>query len=410
MLEKDKMIVHNSPLDANGTNPFPVLANGWPAAWVAEDPDAAATSPEAVYEAARRYVAAGLSCIPIDADEAGKAPDPRRLRSWKIYQLRLPCEQELRAWYELGGAFGLAVLGGSVSGGQKGHGLEVLDFDTLDLAAPWIDQVERRAPGLTSRLVMVLSPRPGLHVYFRSPAAGWCEKLACAPAVDQRGQFLCDEHGRPKKVTLVEAKGDGGYCLVPPSPRRCHPRHRLYRLLDGSPDLTRVPTITATERDVLFGEARTFDRRTEPQPVCVPRAVRRVQPDGQRPGDDFERRASWADILGPHGWVPAGRRGEIEDWRRPGKDGGVSATVNYAASGLLYVFSTNAHPFEDGRGYSKFAAYALLRHGGNYAKAARALAEEGFGGTALSGGKRPASGDVLTTILGTDQVLQGRAG
>src|SRR5262249_35061361 len=161
--------------------------------------------------------------------------------------------------------------------------------------------------------------------------------------------------------------------------------------------------ITAAERDILFGEARKFDRWAEPQPVFAPRAVRRVQPDGQRPGDDFERRATWADILMPQGWVPVGCRGEVEDWCRPGKDGGVSATVNYAASGLLYAFSTNAHPFEDGRGYSKFAAYALLRHGGDYAKAARALAEEGYGGTVLSAGRRVASGDVLTTILGTDK-------
>src|SRR5262249_55664823 len=132
-----------------------------------------------------------------------------------------------------------------VSGGLKNHSLEILDFDTIELAAPWFEQVEQRAPGLTSRLVMVRSPRPGLHIYFRSPARAECQKLACAPAVDERGQVLRDEHGRPKKITLIEAKGYGGYCLVPPSPRRCHPRNRLYQLVEGSPDLTQVPTITA---------------------------------------------------------------------------------------------------------------------------------------------------------------------
>ena len=58
---------------------------------------------------------------------------------------------------------------------------------------------------------------------------------------------------------------------------------------------------------------------------------------------------------------------------------GVSATVNYAGSGLLYVFSSNAHPFEDGKGYTKFAAFALLAHGGDFAQAARQLADEGYG-------------------------------
>jgi hypothetical protein len=393
------MIIHNS-VDSNNTLSTSVLANGWPAAWIAEDPDAASTSPEAVYEAARRYISAGLGCIPIDTDEASKSPDPRRLRGWKIYQLRLPREQEVRGWYEVGGPFGLAVLGGPVSGGQKNHSLEILDFDTLDLAAPWIDQVERRVPGLTTRLVMVQSPRPGLHVYFRSPILAECQKLACAPAVNQSGQELRDEHGRLKKTTLIEAKGYGGYCLVPPSPRRCHPRNRLYRLLEGSPDLTQVPTITAAERDILLEEARRFDRWSEPRQVSAQRVLRIAPPDGQRPGDDFERRAIWADILGPHGWVMVGRRGEVEDWRRPGKDSGISATVNYATSGLLYVFSTNGHPFEEGRGYSKFQAYAVLNCGGNYTKAARALQAEGYGRQGLPAGKR-SSGNVLTTTLCT---------
>src|SRR4051794_14347482 len=105
------MILSNCGTSARGT----VLENGWPAAWIAEDPDAAATSPEAVYEAACRFVAAGLSCIPIDTDEASKAPDTKRVCRWKIYQLRLPRADELRAWYERGGSFGLAVLGGVVS-------------------------------------------------------------------------------------------------------------------------------------------------------------------------------------------------------------------------------------------------------------------------------------------------------
>jgi hypothetical protein len=61
-------------------------------------------------------------------------------------------------------------------------------------------------------------------------------------------------------------------------------------------------------------------------------------------------------------------------WRRPGKRGpGISATTNYAGNGLLYVFST-ATIFEPERGYTKFTAYALLEHGGDFAAAARSLA------------------------------------
>ena len=67
------------------------------------------------------------------------------------------------------------------------------------------------------------------------------------------------------------------------------------------------------------------------------------------------------------------------------KDGrGWSATTNKTGHDTLIVF-TSSTEFEawDGNGpapsYSKFAAYALLDHRGDYADAARGLADEGYG-------------------------------
>src|SRR5579883_1680488 len=109
-MELNSMNIPYHAADSNGcqSRPAQFLSNGWPAAWIADDPDAEATSPKAVYEAAQAYVASGLSVIPISADEADKSPDCRRVHLWKIYQLRPPRLDELRAWYELGGLFGLA--------------------------------------------------------------------------------------------------------------------------------------------------------------------------------------------------------------------------------------------------------------------------------------------------------------
>jgi hypothetical protein len=178
------------------------LANGWPAAWIADDPDAEATSPEAVYEAAVKLVDSGLSVVPVDAESPTKTPDTRRLRSWQIYQVRLPRPDELRAWYERGGPFGLAVIAGGVSGKDRGLGLEIIDIDTLELAGPWIEKVEQQIPGLTGKLVMVQSPRPGLHCYYRCRQYGGSQKLACAP--------IPATPGGATKATLIELKGEGG--------------------------------------------------------------------------------------------------------------------------------------------------------------------------------------------------------
>jgi hypothetical protein len=58
---------------------------------------------------------------------------------------------------------------------------------------------------------------------------------------------------------------------------------------------------------------------------------------------------------------------------------GTSATTDYAGSELLHVFSSNAAPFDQDTAYTKFHAFALLEHDGDFRAAARALAREGYG-------------------------------
>ena len=101
--------------------------------------------------------------------------------------------------------------------------------------------------------------------------------------------------------------------------------------------------------------------------------------NGQRPGDAFNARAEWGDLLEPAGWVFVHARGDEQYWRRPGKRIGTSATTGYKGSDLFYCFTTSAAPFENDTSYSKFAVYAWLHHDSDYAAAATALAAEGYG-------------------------------
>lgn len=134
----------------------------------------------------------------------------------------------------------------------------------------------------------------------------------------------------------------------------------------------------------LLDVARALDRR----PKRVSRADAAPPPatggDGDHPGHRYTRAVGWADVLGPHGWEPVRQVGGVTYWRRPGKRVGLSATTGYAKGDkngdLLYVFSTNADPFEAGVTYSKFAAYCLLDHAGDWRAAARHLADNGYGG------------------------------
>ena len=99
-----------------------------------------------------------------------------------------------------------------------------------------------------------------------------------------------------------------------------------------------------------------------------------------RPGDLYNQRVSWDDVLTPRGR----QSGEVIYWRRPDKDTpGHSATTGRCKTprrgDLLYVFSSNAPPFESEKTYSRFEAYAVLNHNGDFKAAAAALARCGFG-------------------------------
>jgi hypothetical protein len=179
--------------------------------------------------------------------------------------------------------------------------------------------------------------------------------------------------GQMKVATLIETRGEGGYCLVPPSPATCHPLHRPYVLAQG--DFAHIPPITADERAILLNCARALNEYVEPERVSTPRQD--TGPNGNRPGDLYAATAVWPDILLPHGWRVVTHRGEVTFWRRPGKNRGISATTGYCGD-RLYVFSSNAHPFEPERAYNKFAAFALLNAGGDFIKAATMLACQGF--------------------------------
>ena len=341
----------------------------------------------ALLDAARKYVAAGISLIPISTD-GSKRPwtpglpqetDPTigSLRSsWKPLQRRLPTENELRKWYDQ--ERGLAFICGEIS-----NGLECLDFDEEGLLRQFIARLNhlslkspiyRDVLSQVNAMPLVETPSSGHHLWYRCPyAIEGNQKLAM----------------REANATMIETRGEGGYAIAPPSPASCHPDGKPYDLLQG--DFSDIPVVTSDQRTLLLNLARSFNLWVAPE-----RVIRAAQSDStdadrkpslsddgtsrRRPGDDFNQKADWSNILEPHGWEAIGQRGQVTDWRRPGKqDWGLSGTTNYGDSGLLYVFSSNAYPFDQERGYDKFAAFALLNCNGDFRLAAGQLRQQGYG-------------------------------
>jgi hypothetical protein len=342
--------------------------------------------------AATTYRGVGLSFTPVKRD-GSKVPggallpvktDPhgepilddhgRPERGWEPLQARLPTEDEVLSWYARKDPPGIGLINGKVSGN-----LELLDFDKdADANFPhWCELVEAECPGLAARLTVVRTPRrpAGYHVRYRCPGVEipGNTKLAEESATDPGT-------GKPTKVVLIETRGEGGYGLAPGSPAECHEERRAYEHLSG-PKLSQVQPVTAAERELLWRCARSFNR--------VPpggSSSRRKDLGGNGrllPGEEFDVRGpDWLEILA--GWSEVRRSGSARYLRRPGKDGpGWSATAG-ACKGpngeeLLYVFSSNADPFEANKAYGKFRAYALLHHADDFSAAARELGRQGYG-------------------------------
>lgn len=304
-------------------------------------------------EVASELLAAGLCVLPV-RDDGSKYPP----LDWTPYQTRKPTEAEHDRWFR--DCQGFCVVCGVISGN-----LELLEFDDPELYGPWCDLVRAEAPGLLERIPVHQSPGGGYHLYYR------CAEIAGNLTLARGKREL---EGEIKVVAIVATRGEGGVSVIAPTSARYHLAGKPYKAVQGS--ILETPIITPEERALLHLIAREFneynpperEHPTEPGPNA-----------GNRPGDLWALDHTWADILEPHGWRLLRTRDGTGYWQRPDKDGpGCSATIGHDGHDILYVFSSNALPFEPDQGYGKPTAYALLNHGGDFDAAVKDFVSRGY--------------------------------
>lgn len=380
-------------------------------------------------EIARQYLAVGLCVLPARRDQK------RPTVPWKQFQKRLPTEAELEAWFA-SGQTALCILTGAISGNH-----ELIDFDQRGaLFDAWRAKVREAMPGLVERLVVSKTQNDGRHAKYRF-AGKVCGNMKLA---QRRG-----EDG--KVVTLIETRGEGGLYLCAPTPG--------YAVIQG--DLCDLPVLSEEERGILLQCAWELNEHLPPvvdgpKTAAGPSHMGRLSADhgaapanrsnnvptpadsaqrgptsaetgptgannaavsadsaagpaenshpggspanrAERPGDDFNNRGDVRAVLTKSGWRCT-KGGENEHWRRPGKAAGNSATLK---GRVFYVFSSNADPFEPNQGYSPFAVYTLLEHGGNYEQAARSLRLSGYGSDCAADSAAGVDISAIVGLVGT---------
>ncbi|MDG9705562.1 bifunctional DNA primase/polymerase [Streptomyces sp. DH37] len=334
--------------------------------------------------AARELHDAGLCVLPIKAD-GSKAAD---VRSWTPYKVNRSTPEEHDRWFDGARPRGIAVVYGAVSGN-----VEMIEFEGHAIADGVLGEVTdiMEASGLGEEWRGILtgwateSPSGGRHFRVRvdgAPVPG-NTKLASRLAREdeytpEERQRLAEKPGARIVRVQIETRGEGGYGLVEPSGGTVHASGKSYVRIAGGP--ATIPTLDAEVMEAIRGVCRMVDTLPKPEtPKTAPRDLRPLPDGGVRPGEDYEARTDWADILQPEGWTFVYQHGQTRYWRRPGKDRGVSATTGRAADrDRLYVFTTGTE-FTAEAPYTKFGAYALLHHGGNHKQAAAELRRRGYG-------------------------------
>lgn len=312
-------------------------------------------NPTLALQAAQAYTQAGLCVIPIKVDGT-KSP---ALPEWTTFKSRLPTDEENQQFFG-SSEVGVAVICGKVSGN-----LETLDFETTDIYEQWKDLVSNVQPNLMNKLVITATPgkygAPGRHVRYR------------VDGMDVPGNMKLAMSATGKDC-LIETRGEGGYALAPGSALKAHHTGKDYKNIQGK--LSEIKTISDKERRLLVSCAEslnqfvkeTVNKTYQPQEAGVA---------GDRPGDQYNQRGDFS-ILQNHGWQLVSQNETKCYWKRPGKtEPGISATSGYCkgedGTPRLYVFTTNADPFQPDTCYSPFSVFALLEHKGDFKAAAQAL-------------------------------------
>lgn len=336
-----------------------------------------------ILEMARWYVGQGISVIPVKAD-GSKSP---AFAGWRKFADELPSDQQLQDWFAPGRVLGIGIPCGPASGN-----LIVLDFEFSGSSAyaEWITRLPDDVREFAESLPTVVTPSGGRHIWVRLSES------------QPGGKIARYASGKTK----IEIRGEGHQVLAPGCPADCHATGKLYEWARGEVP-TSFPEVDLDALTSLVAWAADCNEYMAPeQPRDVGRATGLPAAEDS-PGNDFNRRGSWDDTgLFDAGWTWArkidGERGFLT---RPGKDGGISASVGMVSSKqagypYLYVWSTSTD-FTSEVPFSKFAVYTQIKHAGNYSEAAKELARQGFGERLIPKERQAVDLSGFTMKLGT---------
>lgn len=292
---------------------------------------------------AEELIYAGLSITPVNSNKKSTV-------SWAEFQNEIVSVDVAEKIFSR--AWGVAVIGGKVSGN-----IECIDFDTHG-KEEWKIEINNifeqftNEPGVkhilsTHNVYIERSLRGGIHLIYRYENEGKCQgnlKLA----------------NWDVENVMIETRGEGGYFVVAPSPGYT-PEHG---------DLLSLSVLEEEQRDYLIEITKRFTK------VVLKNAD---NSETETTAYEYTDPVTWFNwnkanyakqILKDEGWVYVGfnEHDKVEQWRRPGKSDGVSATWGNKHN-ALYVFTSSIDYFKQNCYYTAFQILIKLKFSNSYESA-----------------------------------------
>jgi len=291
--------------------------------------------------AAEDLVLADFSILPV---KDNKRP---QLTTWTHLQKEIIPYDDVQSYFKT--AWGIGVICGEISGG-----LECIDFDSHDkniheVFKKWASNTDVQDIIIRNKLYVEKSQSGGYHILYRYDDEG-----------QRQGNLKLAAWSNGE--SMIETRGEGGYVIVAPTPG--------YSLLRNS--IIELRQITYDERQYLIEYCRSFNMvQSTKQPV-----------EETKKGDAFGEHYHHTDPVSFFNWHKAAyaknllkkcrwtyvdfeKTKQVERWRRPGKNDGISATWGKKEDSF-YVFTSSAPPFEQNKYYTPFQILVLLRFEGNH--------------------------------------------
>ena len=314
---------------------------------------AGSSNPRTALSWAASYAQAGARVLPLRPNQ--KVPG---ITDWPNKATTDP--QQVQAWFQ-NGANNLGIAMGAWD--KHDTYLVCIDLDVHEADKNGVQAWDRLVAehGDMGSPFIADTATGGMHLLYQSSVALGNDKGALPDGIDVRG---C-----------------GGQIMVQPSK---HPTN-------GKSPQWRDNTNWGTDEPGTIPAWVVALIQTRPERAVqsvVPEYVKPLQNSGDtRPGDEYNRTHTWHQVLTADGWTDLGNG----DWLRPGKTVADSCSANLntdaGAHGVLVVFSTNApqqllHPeFATDKGdhhkvVSPWAYEVAMRHGGDFAQAARTYGQD----------------------------------